>query len=333
MRTRVRIMVVCCGSALSLLVADSCGSNSNEVVARVGSEAITRAQVDHWTTVAKTLNPAQPKFAASASFVGDLGTAATPKRWALTFLIGAARIRTAAAERGLQVSATETGHALALRERFAQASQLAGGQLQWLLSARHESEADRLWLVSVQLLTAKLGQRLHTQAEEAIPAGDIDAYYEKHKARFVAPELRDVYVVETRSKADVERAKHEVEAGRDLPHVVARWNEPSSAGGRLLGITRRTIGRGYERNYFDAGVYKLVGPLRTGPYYYLFDVSYIAPAHLQSLSEAQSTIRHELSTGPDRHVFAGLATKLESEWQSKTRCAADFTVKQCGAQL
>jgi hypothetical protein len=258
----------------------------------------------------------------------------TPTQRSLDFLIFSARTSAEAAQKGVVVSSAEAEQALrAFRSgHYSGASSTTGQDVQRLLTSKGVSEVDRVAVVKTELLAERLEQRLRSEAEDAIPDAAVASYYVKNRRRFVAPELRDVFVVQTHHKSRAERARREMTTGQSPQIVVKRQNE-APKGGRLLGITRNSITRGYEHSYFKSKLFAVVGPLRAQGSYYVFQVSYIAPAHQRPLTDVQATIRQELLAGPQRRILTELGRARDREWIGKTRCTPAYLVARCGGRL
>jgi len=327
-----RVVVSCSAVLLSIIGISSCGGGSDEIVARVGRAAITKPEFEHWLSVGAATGATRLYSPATQASARDPRSYATQKQQTLSFLISSTRTIGEAAEKGIDVSDTQAKAALdRLRyERiYGTTTPLPKeAELQSLLSGKGETPSDRLWIVKVHLLVAKLEQRQLVEAEQKITYAQLASYYAKNRRRFVVPERRDVEVIETFRKAKIETAKREIQSGQSLHGVVQRRNDEPDVGGSLRGLSRRALRHGYENNYFRAKPGVLVGPLKS-EIYYLFEVTAVMPARQQTLEEVQAKIRRELISGAQRRVFANTVRALDERWRSKTFCATGYAVEQC----
>jgi hypothetical protein len=324
-----RAFVARCGVALLMVIGPSaCGGGGNEVVARVGSTAITAAVLDHWTTVEATISPATgPAHAGSPRY-------ATLKQRTLGFLISSERTIGEADELGIRSTEKEVQEALRLFdfERNYGGRRSQDTELQRLFSAKPDTQADRAWIVKVRLLAEKIVQRQLSQAERAIMHAEIVSYYANHMKRFLLPERRDVAVIETFRRAKSEEARREIEAGRSLLGVVELRNDEPAVGGFKAGLSRRSLRHAYEENYFAAKPHVLVGPLKA-EIYYLFEVTAVLPPRQRTLGEVQASIRRQLVSARELGVLTKLVRVLDRKWKANTRCRAAYAVEQCGSRL
>jgi hypothetical protein len=319
--------------ALAWLLA-GCGGSSE--IARVGRGTITSSELSHWQAIAKGLGPTRPAPDSLAASSGDPPAPTTPGRWALSYLIAQRQIVAEAAQREIEVSPDQARRALEdLRYETPFSGNAASSEqarLKALLASSSESRADRIQLVKGQLLVARIQAALYGQALKALPQPLLAAYYEAHRKRFITPEKRNVYVVESFTKRNAEEARREIEAGQTIGNVIKRRDEEPRVGGAKRGMTRASITHPYEQNYFKAKLHELAGPLKA-QIYYLFYVSNIQPRRLWSLHEEELQVRQALIAGSQQHVLSDLARGVERKWQAQTRCAAGYLVAQCGGRL
>jgi hypothetical protein len=318
-------MFIASGAAFLLMISlIACGGNSDEVVARVGAGAITKATFEHWLSVTDS-TAAQARSHTSPGRLSE--------QRILGFLISSERTLGEAREADIVVTRSEADAALE-RIVFERAHGLATPlpEPQNSIFARSKRTADRAWIIEVHLLAEKLAQRRLSQAEDEITHAQIIAYYTTHKDRFVLPERRDVAVIEAFRKTTADAAKREIESGRSLLGVVERRNDEPNVGGFKRGLTRRALRHAYEENYFSARPHALVGPLKA-EIYYLFEVTKVSPPRQQRVEEVQSAVRRTLASGTPRQLLRTLAQRLDEKWKGKTRCLAAYMVTQCGSEL
>jgi hypothetical protein len=327
------LKVACAWLAIAWLLA-GCGGSSE--IARVGPGTITSSELSHWQAIANSLGPTRPAPDSLAALSIDPPASATSRQWALSYLIAQRQIAAEAAQRDIEVSPDQARRALeVLRYETPFSRNAANSQrqrLKALLASSSESEADRIQLVKGQLLAARIQASLYGEALRALPQPLLAAYYKAHRKRFITPERRNVYAVESFTKRNAEEARREIEAGQTIGNVVKRRDEEPQVGGAKRGLTRASLTHPYEQNYFKAKLHELVGPLKA-QIYYLFYVSNIQPRRVWSLHEEELQVRQALIAGSRHYVLSDLTQGVQRTWQAQTRCAAAYLVAQCGGRL
>ncbi len=305
-----------------------CGSDSGEVIARVGASQITAGSVAHWAYLGETV--AAPM---TQALFHDTPERLTWKQRALRFLISSAQTVREAHERGIQVSNAAAATALELLQlQEQQGLPILKPGLERLVSVKAETHADRVSLVRLHMISEQLQKLELSEAEEGLSRAQLANYYAAHKRDFALPERRDVAVIETFQKADSDAAKREIDSGKSLLGVVNRRDDEPGVGGIKRGLSRRGLRHGYENNYFTAPAHVLVGPLKE-EIYYLFEVTAIFPPRQQAFAEVQKKIRM-MMIAHTRSVVLKLAEQaLERKWRPRTLCRAAYVVQQCGGRL
>jgi hypothetical protein len=332
-------LAVLAASAAALALLAGCGGGSGGEVARVGQLAITHSELAHWQAIAKGLGGARPAADPLGALSGDPPQGATPRQWALSYLIAQRQVAAEAAQREPEVSWSQAKHALEdLRYEASEelpydgAIQAQRKRLKALLQSPAESQADRIQIFKAEWLSARLQLALRGEAQQSLPPSLLAAYYQAHRKSFITPEKRNVYVVESFTRQHALEARREIEAGKTIGKVVERRDEEPHVGGAKRGMTRASLTHPYEQDYFKAKLHELVGP-RKAQIYYLFYVSNIQPRRLWPLREEELQIRQALIAGSQRHVLTELVQRLQRKWQARTRCAAGYLLSQCGGRL
>jgi hypothetical protein len=307
-----------CGVALSLLGTSlGCGGPSGQVVARVDARPITRGMLDHWMLV----QAAADRAAASNQ--------AAPKRRALGLLIWWAWLTSTAAQMRVTVTGAQARKQLALFTF----DHLEGRSFEWFANERaltgyvfnpDATNADRLLLISMGLLAARLERRRVAEAKKTVSRERIVAYYEQNRHHLIRPERRDIEAIMNYDESKVAQAKRELQAGRSFATVAARFNQ-SGEGGLKRAITRLTGGKRYEKDFFAVRAHVLVGPVKER-LYYVFEVLKIAPGGQETLAQTEGKIRARLAA---RDASTKLLPAFERYWSAKTRCEPGYVVARC----
>jgi foldase protein PrsA len=299
---RAPLLPVC--TALASLALSGCGgSGAGPAVATVGNEPITRSSLDHWVAV---------------SSIG--GETRAGRRAVLGRLIASHWVLGEAREYDIHVTVAEARKQLGLL-RYARTAGTALGlfageaRLQRLLTGSRLTSADRLWLVTIQMLASRIRQRLVAQAERTLGHDRVAGFYRENRRSFVAPEQRDLQVFMTTNRVIAERGKREVESGTSFASVAKRLNiAPEAHDGLIMGLARGAGEPRFERHVFTARLGVLLGPVLQA-LYYVFRVTKIVPSRLRPLPEVERSIRRRLATRAASDV---LLPALTRRWLSRT---------------
>jgi hypothetical protein len=275
-----------------LLIATSlsaCGGSGgpDDILARVGTRGITKRQFEHWLSVEGGVT------------AGARG--ASLKKRIMQSLISAERTRARAFELGVHVSPTAVEQQLLLFEYESHAGLLGRGlvpregELKKALASYRLTHTDRLALAELSLLAAKIEQKEHLIAERQLTHAQLARYYQRHRRRFEVPEEREFMILQTASKATVLRAKREIEAGRGFLSVAKRVSIDEEAPEGLQHLRRGEEEPEFVAHIFAAKLHELVGPVKQGVDYYIFELIRITPPRPRTLSEAEPTIRRLLA--------------------------------------
>jgi hypothetical protein len=291
-----------------------CASDkSSPVVIRVGTVAIDRATVDHWTR-AITLGSAVE---------GTLGeSSSTPRQKALDFLISANWAIGAAAERGLDVSdgAIERG----LKERI-EAAPNGRSEFQEEISATGQTLPD----VKLEVEAATALARLREFVSRRVPPvrqAQIAGYYKHHPQSFRIPDRRLVDLIE-----EIHGREHAVALGRRLGpgerfakrairELVAR-ETPYELGHRENGRMVRAI--------FATPPGRVGGPAMYHGRWVLLVVRKLIPGSAKPLGAVRAEISQRLSDERHRRALTSFLAAYRREWIAKTRCGARYLVQKC----
>ncbi len=240
-------------------------------------------------------------------------------------------IQGVAAEKGISVTKAEI--AKELKKLKGQAFKTEK-QYEEFLKESHFTEADVNERVELQILSEKV----QTQVTEEAPVpskGEIENYYEAAKAsQFTTPESRDIRVIKNKDKAKVEEAKAALEKDDSIKswEKVAKefsTDTTKSNGGLQSAVSEETLGEPLGPKVFVAQQGELEGPLSEKGTYTVFEVMKITPEKVQTLDEAKSQISAQLAEQVKQKHFSAFARNWSSTWESRTFCAADYTIPRC----
>ena len=103
------------------------------------------------------------------------------------------------------------------------------------------------------MLSSKIQQKVSKEAGKKPSQKEIQAYYEQHKSQYGQPEKRNILIILTKTQAQAEKAKKEIESGKSFASVAKAVSiDPVSkaAGGSLPGVVK-----GQEEKALDEAVF------------------------------------------------------------------------------
>ena len=126
---------------------------------------------------------------------------------------------------------------------------------------------------------------------------DLLAYYERHRERYVRSERIAILEVLLETREEAEEVLHEVEGGENLADLAGRHSVRSSritrAGGRIELMRPDKYGRlGWEA--MEARIGEVVGPVKSGQGYSVFEVLKKTPGRQRSFEEAKIRVAEHL---------------------------------------
>jgi foldase protein PrsA len=348
-------------ASAGLAACGSSGVPSNAVV-QVGSQPITNTAFAHWLGVAaassaqttpgstapKPVVPDPPTFNACIAHLQ--ATAPKPakgkpaptaaqlktqceqqytalKQQVLGFLISANWVIGEASDQGIKASDAE------VEKKFKELKQQQfpkAADFQKFLTSTGQTVPDLLLRVKLNLLSQKIQQKV---AKKGTPTtAQIEKYYKENKQRFGQPEKRDVQLILTKTQAEAEEAKKEIESGKSFESVAKKRSiDPASKanGGKLPGVVK-----GQEQKALDAAIFAakpntLTGPIKTPFGYYLFEVTAVHPPSQQSLAQVKESIKQQLTAQQQQTALSAFVKEFKKKWEARTDCRKEYVVMDC----
>ncbi len=302
-------------TAVLLLAAGvaGCGGDSpSRVAVRVGTVAIEKATVDHWT-----------RAIALGSTVEGVGgrSSSTPRQKALRFLISANWAIGAAAARGLGVSEGAVVHGL--NTRIA-AFPHGHGEFEEEISATGQTLADVKFEVKAALAAAALREFVTSMVP--VTHRQIVDYYRHHLQSFRIPDKRLVDLIEgIHGYAHALALGRQLGSGspfakratRELVERESHWEDVHGWKGPMVhAIFTTPPGRVGGPVIFHTGLVLLV-------------VRKLVPGSVKPLREVRAEIAERLSEEHNRQALASFSLTYRREWGAKTSCEAGFFVQGC----
>lgn len=345
----------------------ACGSSGvpGNAVANVNGTPITVSTFNHWMTVAANASSAstttgaatpkvpvpdppaytnciahleatapkpakgQPKPTAAALKTQCEQQYTSLKQSVLGYLISANWVLSEAAERGVKVSDAE------VKKQFNQIKSQqfpTEAAFQKFLTSTGYTVSDVLLRVKLDLLSTKLQQKISKEAGAKPSQKEIQSYYEQHKTQYGQPEKRNILIILTKTQAQAETAKKEVESGKSFSSVAkADSIDPVSkaAGGSLPGVVKGQEEKALDEAVFSAKVKVLGGPIKTPFGYYIYQVTKVIPGNQQALSSVQSTIKQQITAEKQQKAVSEFVKNFRKKWTARTECRNEYSVQDC----
>lgn len=280
---------------LAVLGIGACGgSSSGQVVARVAGQPITKAKLDR----------SEAAMAASGEAVG---AGPAPRQQALGTLISARWLVGEAAARGLSASRTEVA------KKIEAIAQQTPGRL-----------ADAELQARAEVARAKL-RELVLAAVPKVTQAEVAAYYARHKQLYFVAGRREARFTNRKTRAEIEKVKREVEAGKSLTSP-----QQVKVGELFTGASVPPgLGDPYEEAIDSAKPHTVAGPFKIHHDEWLYEVVKVVPAHQQKLAQVASAIGRKLTVERTQAALAAFDKTLTAQWTARTDCERSYVAPGC----
>jgi foldase protein PrsA len=344
----------------------ACGSGGipGDAVVQVGGTPITKATYEHWLSVAasssaqtapgstapKPVVPDPPDY--TACIAHFQATAAKPakgqkaptaaqykaqceeeytalKQQVLGFLISANWVLGEASDQGLSVSDKEVEKKFAELKKQQFPKEAA---YQKFLASTGQTTSDLLLRVKLNLLSQKIQQKISKEGGKSVTQAQIEKYYKENKQRFGQPERRDLALILTKTQAQAEAAKKEIESGKSFASVAkSKSIDPASktTGGSLPGVVKGQEQAALNAAIFAAKPNVLSGPVKTPFGYYIFEVKAVHAPSQQTLAQVKESIKQQLAATQQQTALTKFVADFKKKWEGRTECRKEFTVMDC----
>jgi foldase protein PrsA len=351
-------IIAALGAVLFALVGlAACGGIPGDAVVSVNGKSIKKDAFNHWMTVAAASSanaagakppvPVPPKYTAciaKAKVTSKPAKGPGPsesvlksrceteykslQQEVLGFLISSSWVLGEAESLGVKVSDKEVKKQF---EKIKSQQFPKAAEFEKFLKTSGQTVSDLLLRVKLNLLSTKIQQKIIKQKSKVTHA-QIEKYYKNNPKRFGVPEKRNLLIILTKTEAQAKKAKQEIASGKSFESVAKRVSiDPTSksSGGKLPGVVK-----GQEEKSLDAAVFSakkgvLTGPVKTPFGYYIFEVQTITPGSQQTLKQAESSIKSQLTATQQQSALSKFVKEFKKKWQAKTECRAGFKVPDC----
>ena len=251
------------------------------------------------------------------------------KQQVLSFLISANWLLGEAEKQGVKVSDAE------VEKQFNQVKAQefpTEADFQKFLKSTGYTVSDLLLRVKLDSLSTKIQSKITKDAGKKPTEKEISDYYEQHKSQYGQAEKRNILIVLTKTQAQAESAKKEIESGKSFASVAkAHSIDPVSkaAGGSLPGVVKGQEEKALSEAVFGAKVSVLGGPVKTPFGYYIYEVKKIIPGSQQALTSVKSTISQQLMAQNQQKALSEFVKNFRKKWTARTECRAEYSVQDC----
>jgi foldase protein PrsA len=346
----------------ALVGLSACGGGiPGNAVVQVGGNSITKTTYDHWisvaaassaTTTGNVAKPVVPEPPAYTACIAHLeATAAKPAKGqakptaaqlkseceqqykslqqeVLGFLISSEWVLGEGNSLGVKVSDKE------VRKQFEtiKSQQFPKpAEFEKFLATSGQTVSDLLLRVKLNLLSSKIQQHV-VKAKSTPTEAQIEKYYNQNKSRFGTPEKRNLRIILTKTEAAASAAKKEVESGKSFASVAKQVSiDPTSKanGGLLSGVVKGQEEKALDEAVFAAKKGVLSGPVKTPFGYYIFEVLSTTTGNQQSLAQAKSSIKQQLTATQQQTALSKFVKEFKKKWTAKTDCRTGYVVQDC----
>jgi foldase protein PrsA len=355
MTKAVRIFLALCTFAVTAAVAAGCGGVPGNAVATVDGSAIDKAEFNHWLNVASKSSGANSTVPDAPTFTKCVAakrkTTPAPakgkpkttdaqlkkqcqseydalRNQVVGLLVSYKWIQGEANQQGIKVTDAEVKKSFDAqrKQNFPKEA-----DYQKFLKTSGQSQADIMLRVKLDLLSQKIRDKV-IKGKDQVSDAQIQAFYDKNKARFTQAETRDLQIVLTKTKAKAGAAKAALQHGQSWTKVVKQYSVDAASkakGGKLPGQAKGTLEKSLDAAVFAAPKNKLTGPIKTQFGFYVFRVTNIKKATTQSLADAKATIKQTLVSQNQQKALNTFVADFRKRWRDKTECQSGYTTSDC----
>jgi foldase protein PrsA len=344
----------------ALVGISACGGGiPGNAVVQVSGTAISKTAFEHWMKVAsassatgateKPVVPEPPNYTACIAHLA--ATTAKPAKGqkapttaqlkseceteykslqseVLGFLISSQWVLGEASSLGVKLSDAEVKKEFAKikSQEFPKAS-----EFEKFLASSGQTVSDLLLRVKLNLLSQKIEKKI-IKEKSNVTTAQIEKYYNENKSHFGTPEKRNVAIILTKTEAEALKAKQEIESGKSFASVAKRVSiDPTSKpnGGLLVGVVKGQEEAALDSAIFSAKINVLGGPVKTPFGYYIYIVEAVSKGSQQTLAQAQSSIKQQLTSTQQSTALSTFVTNFKKKWTAKTECRSGYVVMDC----
>lgn len=186
-----------------------------------------------------------------------------------------------------------------------------------------------------QVKTELIGQKIQgkiTKDAGKVTDAEVQEYYDKNKAQYTQPEMRDLRVVLTKTKAQADEAKKELDGGKDFAAVVKEFSIDTITkkdGGKLANVAKGQQEKALADASFSAKKGEIVGPIKTETGFYVVRVDKVTASKLVPFKDVKEQIKQQLTQTKPQEALTKWQEETLDTWKDKTNCREGYIVDFC----
>ncbi len=343
----------------------ACGGISGDAVVQVNGQPITKATLNHWLGVAaastsaataagqkaaKPVVPDPPTYSNCIAHLKEIEPKPVKgqkpkteaalkaqceqqytalKQQALSFLIGVDWVFGQAEEQGIKLSDKEVEQQFNKLKKQQFPKEV---EFQKFMASTSYTVNDLLLRVKYGMLTTKIQEKIAKEAKKNVNEAAVAKYYNEHKSQYGKPESRDLRIVLTKTEAEAQSAKKEIESGKSFASVAkSKSIDPTSksTGGEIKGVVKGQEQKALSEAVFAAKTGVLGGPVKTPFGYYIYEVKAIHAPTQQSLAQVKETVKQQLASTQQQTALTKFVKEFRKRWEGRTECRTGYLVQDC----
>ena len=205
-------------------------------------------------------------------------------------------------------------------------------EFQKFLASTGQTISDLLLRVKLSMLTTKIQEKVTKEAKQNVNEAAIAKYYNEHKSTYGKPESRDLRIILTKTEAEAQQAKKEVESGKSFASVAkSKSIDPTSksTGGEVKGVVKGQEQKALSEAVFAAKAGVLGGPVKTPFGYYIYEVKAVHAPTQQNLAQVKETIKSQLASTQQQTALTKFVKEFETKWKGRTECRVGYVMQRC----
>jgi len=358
-KRRIRFIPALGAVFFAVVGLSACGGIPGNAVVQVGGTPITKSTFEHWMSVAtasagevkgaKAAVPVPPDFTACIAHLKAIAPTpakgqaplteaelksrcqsqyASLQQEVLGFLISSAWVLGEAKHLGLNVSDKEVTKEF---EKIKDQQFPKAAEFEKFLASSGQTVSDLLLRVKLNMLSSKIQAKI-AKGKGAPTKAEIEKYYNEHKTSYGKQETRAVQIILTKTEAEANKAKKEIESGKSFASVAKAVSiDPTTKakGGLLVGVTKGEEEKSLDTAIFSAKPGVLSGPVSSPFGFYIYEVKSITPGSQQTLAQSEAAIKQQLTSTQSQTALTSFVKEFKKRWEGKTECRSGFVVQDC----
>ncbi len=186
-----------------------------------------------------------------------------------------------------------------------------------------------------QIRTELIGQKIQekiTKDAGKVTDAEVQEYYDKNKAQYTQPEMRDLRIVLTKNESEAKEAKKELDGGATFTDVVKKHSIDTITkkdGGKLQNVAKGQQEKALADASFSAKKDEIVGPIKTETGYYVVRVDKVTASKLVPFKDVKEQIKQQLTQTKPQEALTKWQTETLDNWKEKTNCREGYVVDFC----